>query len=348
VAISQLDGEFHYIAADGMLKPGLGVGIRQFANVPGMLKMLEDLLRITQGSSGSFSFQFYNSIMPESRIPQRVVSLQPSITVTLRDLGLLDRLATCTKYCADLCPEIKAGNCRIVEDSWSAKAEQILAAEPDLVVASVPYRMESLAEIMKTGVPCLCLSPKSLNDVYADILHIARIVSSPQPGEAEARAQKLVETMQQEIEAVRHKAADLKKPLVYCEEWGKPLILSQPWVAELVEAAGGEFFGEPGRQTTDEEVAAADPDVVVAAWCGAGDRVPLDKIITRRGWEQTKAARQSRVYCINDEFLNTPASTLLDGLKALAAAIHPETFSTPAGLRRVQHLVAQARSPVQG
>ncbi|HWG49566.1 MAG TPA: ABC transporter substrate-binding protein [Candidatus Acidoferrales bacterium] len=285
--------------------------------------------------------------MPESRIPQRIVSLQPSITVTLHDLGLLDRLAACTKYCVDLCPELKAGDCRIIEDSWSAKSEQILAVEPDLVLASVPYRMESLAEIMKTGVPCLCLSPKSLNDVYADILHIARIVSSEQPGEAEACAQKLVESMQQEIEEVRRKTVGFEKPLVYCEEWGKPLILSQRWVAELVEAAGGKFFGEPGKQTREEEVSSADPDVVVAAWCGAGNRVPLEKIIARRGWEHTKAARHGRVYCIDDEFLNTPASTLLNGLKALAAAIHPEGFPTPAGLRRVQHLVAQAPSPVQ-
>ncbi|HET9181615.1 MAG TPA: ABC transporter substrate-binding protein [Candidatus Angelobacter sp.] len=284
--------------------------------------------------------------MPDVRIPQRVVSLQPSITVTLHDLGLLDRLAACTKYCVDLCPELKETGCKVVEDSWSAKAEEILAVRPDLVLASVPYRMESLAEIMKAGVPCLCLSPRSLEDVYGDILHIARIVSSSEPGDAEAQGVRVVETMQQEIEAVRQTSMYVGKPLVYCEEWGKPLILSQPWVAELVEAAGGRFFGTPGKQTTQDNVIAADPDVIVAAWCGAGDRVPLEKIIARRGWERTKAAREARVYCINDEFLNTPASTLILGLKALAAAIHPEKFSFATGLRRI-NLVAQAPSPVQ-
>ena len=285
--------------------------------------------------------------MPETPIPQRVVSLQPSITVTLRNLGLLDRLAACTKYCLDVCPELKNTSCTIIEDSWSAKAEQILSVRPDLVIASVPYRMESLAEIMKAGVPCLCLSPRSLADIYADILHIARIVSSPRPGEAESRALKLLEQMQQEIRSVRQRTSALPKPLVYCEEWGKPLILSQSWVAELTEAAGGKFFGEPGNQTSEEEVLAANPDVIVAAWCGAGDRVPLEKIIVRRGWEQIKAARHGRVYCINDEFLNTPASTLLDGLKALAAAIHPELFSCTKGLRRID-VVVQAPSPVDG
>jgi iron complex transport system substrate-binding protein len=142
--------------------------------------------------------------------------------------------------------------------------------------------------------------------------------------------------MQKEIASVRQKTQDLDRPLVYCEEWGKPLILSQGWVAELVDAAGGRFFGQPGKQTTEDEVAAADPEVIIAAWCGAGDRVPLEKIVARRGWERTKAAQQARVYCINDEFLNTPASTLLDGLHALAAAVHPGRFGIPAGLRRIQ------------
>jgi iron complex transport system substrate-binding protein len=217
----------------------------------------------------------------------------------------------------------------IVEDSWSAKAEEILGTHPDLVIASVPYRMESLAEIMKAGVACLCFSPKSLADVYHDMLHIARLMGE------ETRGLALVDRMENEIAAVRQKTARAQKPLVYCEEWGKPLILSQGWVAELVEAAGGRFFGEPGKQTTEEAVAVADPDVIIAAWCGAGDRVPLEKIVGRRGWEQTKAARNGRVYCINDEFLNTPASTLLDGLRALAAAIHPEEFAAERGLRRL-------------
>ena len=275
--------------------------------------------------------------MSERRLPQRVVSLQPSVTVTLRDLGLSSRLAACTKYCLDVCPELKSTSCAIVEDSWSAKAEEILAAKPDLVIASVPYRMESLAEVMKTGVPCLCLAPKSLADVYQDMLHISRVMGE------EARGLALVGRMEEEIEELQRRTAGLKQPLVYCEEWGKPLILSQGWVAELVEVAGGRFFGQPGRQTTEEEVAAADPDVIVAAWCGAGDRVPLEKIVARRGWETTKAAREGRVYCINDEFLNTPASTLLKGLQALAGAVHPEMFAEPRGLRKIDPVAHRPR-----
>ncbi len=279
--------------------------------------------------------------MPEIASPQRIVSLQPSVTVTLRDLGLLNLLAACTKYCLDVCPELLDTGTIIVEDSWSAKAEQIISARPDLVIASVPYRMESLAEILKAGAPCLCLAPHSLADIYKDILHIARIAG------AEAAGQTLVKRMQTEIEAVRSTSSASRstksRPLVYCEEWGKPLILSQGWVAELVEAAGGKFFGEAGKNVTEQEVVAADPEVIIAAWCGAGNRVPLEKLAARSGWGQTNAVRNGRVYCINDEFLNTPASTLIDGLKALAAAINPGTYN-PVGLRQI---TAITHAPVQ-
>jgi iron complex transport system substrate-binding protein len=103
----------------------------------------------------------------------------------------------------------------------------------------------------------------------------------------------------------------------------------------LVEAAGGIFVGAAGKQISAEEVAGINPEVVVAAWCGAGARVPLEKIIESRGWQHTAAARAGRVYCIRDEFLNTPAPTLLKGLDALAFAIHPEMFPEPQGIRRI-------------
>jgi iron complex transport system substrate-binding protein len=74
---------------------------------------------------------------------------------------------------------------------------------------------------------------------------------------------------------------------------------------------------------------------MIAAWCGAGDRVPLEKMIANRGWQNTSAGSKGRVYCIRDEFLNTPAPTLLSGLEALAWAIHPEIFPRTKGIRQI-------------
>jgi iron complex transport system substrate-binding protein len=82
-------------------------------------------------------------------------------------------------------------------------------------------------------------------------------------------------------------------------------------------------------------VARLDPDILIAAWCGAGDRVPLEKIVADRNWQRIRAARTSRVYCVRDEYLNTPAPPLLRGLDALAFAIHPELFGGTEGIRQI-------------
>ncbi len=265
-----------------------------------------------------------------SHIPRRVASLQPSATVTLRDLGLLDRLVACTKYCADACPEVADGGRVIVSDSWSAQSQQILAARPDLVLASVPYQLEAVAEILKAGVRFLGLAPRTLADIYADIAAIAGVMG------AWERGQRVIADMQGAIADIHKRTANAPKFRVFCEEWGKPIIASQPWVAELVESAGGEFVGQPGQIITAEEVAMAQPDVILAAWCGAGDRVPLEKIVEQRGWRELPAVRTTRVFCISDELLNTPATSLLGGLQAIAWALHPGILPKPAGIRRAE------------
>jgi iron complex transport system substrate-binding protein len=261
--------------------------------------------------------------------PRRIASLQPSATVILSALGELDRLVACTKYCADVVPGVANSGRTILADSWTADANQIIAVRPDLVIASVPYQEKAVSEILKAGARFLGFAPRTLEDIYIDIATIAGIVGAGERGE------QVIRNMRERIGQIRARASSSPRPRVFCEEWGKPLIASQSWVAELVEAAGGQFIAQPGRQISESEAARLDPEVIVAAWCGAGDRVPLEKIIAGRGWQATTAARTGRVFCISDELLNTPAPSLLDGLDALAHAIHPELFPSTKGIRRI-------------
>jgi iron complex transport system substrate-binding protein len=259
----------------------------------------------------------------------RIVSLQPSITVTLAGLGALEQVVACTRYCKDVCPEAAQGGRAILEDSWSVKGEQVAASRADLVIASVPYRLESLAEILRTGVRVLALSPKSLADVYGDIRTLAALVDRQAAGE------RLVSGLEDEVAETREMTARCKAQRVYCEAWGKPLIASPGWVGELVEAAGGVAVGAPGEQTTVEAVAKGNPEVILAAWCGAGDRVPLEKLAMREGWAATAAVREGRLYCVADELFNTPAHTLVGGVRAIRWALHPELFGRPEGIRGI-------------
>ncbi len=271
--------------------------------------------------------------MPNSHHPRRIACLQPSATVILASVGELDRVVACTKYCADVVPELKTDSRNrsrlIIADSWTSKASEILAAKPDLIIASVPYQEAAVVEILKAGISFLGLAPRTLDDIYTDVALISSSVGANERGE------QVIDDMQATIEQVRNRTASLPRKRVFAEEWGKPIITSQPWVAELVNAAGGDFLGEAGKQCSAEEVVRLDPEVIIAAWCGAGDRVPLAKMVAERSWSETTAARNSQVYCISDELLNTPAPTLLAGLRALSGAIHPAQFGAQQGLRPI-------------
>ena len=96
---------------------------------------------------------------------------------------------------------------------------------------------------------------------------------------------------------------------------------------------GGQFVGQAAAHYQAEEVVSLNPDIVIAAWCGAGNRVPLEKIIDMRNWQSLSAAKSGRVFCVPDEYFNTPAPTLLRGLRSLAAIIHPQLFPQQAGVR---------------
>jgi len=264
--------------------------------------------------------------------------------VILASIGEVDRVVACTKYCVDVVPGIHPGSRAIVSDSWTSTADEILSANPDLVIAAVPYQQAAVAEILKAGVRFLGLAPRTLDDIYTDIATIAGCVG------ALDRGMQVISEMQAQIADVMRRTAGLPRRRVFVEEWGKPIIASQHWVSELVQAAGGEFAGKPGAQHSAEEIAALDPEVIVAAWCGAGDRVPLEKIVRERDWVNTTAAKNRQMYCISDELLNTPAPTLMAGLRALARVIHPVEFQDAGtdlkGVRAISSQITTNRATV--
>lgn len=186
--------------------------------------------------------------------PVRIASLQPSVSLTLAALGRLDDLCACTRYCMEAIPELSVRHLPILHDSWSFGAQPhdlksgsaaLAIAKPDLLVASVPYRMETLAAILRSGYPVLAFAPQTLANIFADIRLLASVVR------ATGTADTLIASMQATLHGTEVYAATAElQPLVYCEEWGKPLIRSQGWVAELVATANGRFLGTPGAHTT--------------------------------------------------------------------------------------------------
>ncbi len=240
----------------------------------------------------------------------RIVSLAPSATSILCEVGARKLLVGVTKWCADVAPVNglpKLGDC------WHMDSVgEILKLKPSLVIGSVPYKQETLAKLLGHPLSFLATNPRSLADIDNDIRLLGRIAGR------QDQAERLVLQMRHEFASIAKKArATKKKWRVYCEAWPNPRISSPPWVAELVEICGGEMVVPAGQKVSDEQVAAARPDVVVLAWAATGDRAKPQKTYQVARWKNLPAIINKRVYVVRDELLNTPAPPLLAGAKEL-------------------------------
>ena len=99
--------------------------------------------------------------------PQRVVSLVPSITELLCDLGLRDKLVACTKFCvwpAELKHEIAQ-----IGGTKNIKSQQINALKPDLIIASKEENIKTQVEALEANCPVWVSDVKNLSDANAMI-----------------------------------------------------------------------------------------------------------------------------------------------------------------------------------
>ena len=131
-----------------------------------------------------------------------------------------------------------------------------------------------------------------------------------------------VRKMTREFAAIESKARKTKQRVrVYCEAWPNPRVSSPPWVAELVEICGGEMVVQPGKKVSEEQVAGAQPEVIVLAWAATGEKAQPEQAYKVEEWKDVPAIRNRQVHVISDELLNTPAPPLIQGAKRLFAII---------------------------
>jgi len=240
----------------------------------------------------------------------RIVSLAPSVTSILCAIGARKHLVGVTKWCADVAPVDglpRLGDCWLLDS-----VGKILKLKPSLVIGSVPYKKETLAKLLEQPLSFLATNPRTLADIENDIRMLGRIASRS------AQAELLVKKMRQEFASIAKKRRTSKSKLrAYCEAWPNPRISSPPWVAEIVKICGAEMVLAAGQKVSDEQVASAQPEVVVLAWAATGDKAKPQKSYEVAAWKDVPAIRNKRVYVVRDELLNTPGPPLVAGAKQL-------------------------------
>ena len=249
--------------------------------------------------------------------PDRIVCLTEETVETLYLLGEERRIVGVSGY-AVRPPRVRREKPR-VSAFISADVPKILKLDPDLVLAFSDLQADIAADLIRHGVAVHAFNQRDVAGIFAMIHTLGALVGVSDKAEA------LATTLGERLAQAWARAARLaRRPRVYFDEWDEPMISGIGWVSELVEAVGGiDAFKTLSRQksakdriVTAEAVIAAQPDIVIASWCGK--KFQPAKFAARSGFGAIPAVRDGYLREIKSALILQPGpAALTDGLDAL-------------------------------
>ena len=250
---------------------------------------------------------------------ERIVCLTTETTEIAFALGCGERVVGVSGY-AVRPPEARKKP--HVSAFQTAHVEKILALKPDLVLGFSDLQADIIRDLVRRGAQVLVTNQRTLAETYQAMMLIAGAL-----GEYEAGL-RLVEELRGGLAEISATTSDsAHRPRVYFEEWDEPLIGGIAWVSELIAICGGEdVFAHLSAGVTASErvvepgaVIGADPEVIVASWCGKKAR--LERIAQRPGFADVTAVRTGRIHEIKAPDILQPGPSLIHGARQLAAFI---------------------------
>jgi iron complex transport system substrate-binding protein len=258
--------------------------------------------------------------------PERIVSLAPSNTEIACALGACDQLVGVTDF-DDYPPEV--ANVEKVVVFAQVDVEKVVAADPDLVLAAgnelTPTAV--IDQLTELGLTVLVLYPESLDEVYANVEMVGQALDE------QAAASELVDGMRVRVEAVEGAVAGAEPPRTFYEvsifEGTIYTAGEGSFIASLIETAGGEPITGDALSTSIalEDLVAADPELILLGDAAYDASVTPEAVAARPGWGEMTAVRDGRILpMLADLLITRPGPRIVEGLEALAQAIHPDRF----------------------
>ena len=265
------------------------------------------------------------------RLPDKIetiISLAPSTTRVLTDLGLQEKLIAVDTYSAGYQPELAA----LPEfDMMTPDVEKLAEMEPDVIFitgmslsgGSNPYQALIDLGIPVVGIP----TSNSIEAIREDVLFIGECV-----GETDG-AQALVDEMQAEIDEIAAIGATIEdKKTVAVEVSALPQLCyagGDTYINEMIEIIGAEnAYGEsdPWASVTEEAAVETNPDVILTCTSYLPD--PVGEILSRKGWENVTAIADKAVFQLDEESVNQPNHHITKALREMAEAVYPEKYAS--------------------
>jgi len=258
--------------------------------------------------------------------PQRIVSLAPSITEVLFALGLDEEIAGVTDFC-DF-PEQALAKPRV--GGFKGKSlEAIVGLDPDLVIGTKDGNEAYLFPVLdRMGIQTLAVQPSSLTGVIESVRKIGRATGRKDRADRLARELHL---RMMEVHAAVKQRPRVRVMVVYGRA---PLVLAGPgtFADDMIFWAGGENVAadaiNPYPRFSMESVLARKPEVIIEGAMGSerAESLSREAVEFWSRWESLPAVRDNRVAVIDQDLIARPGPRIVQGLEALAKALHPQAF----------------------
>jgi iron complex transport system substrate-binding protein len=251
--------------------------------------------------------------------PQRIVSLAPSCTELLFDLGLANQLVadtTADDYPAEATKKPHIGGYR------DMSVERILAQKPDLIVADAAVNRQMISQLETVRTPMLVLEAHTLLQVYDNVRILGRATGQ------NAEADRVVARMKTRLDAVRKVVARaIGRPKVLVVYGTDPIYTTGPgsFLDDLIRIAGGKnVVVEPASVISSEEVVLAQPDIILC------DPAIKTRVAAMPGWKENVPAVTHSTYftASEDATVVRAVPRLAQAAEELAHFLHPELFTS--------------------
>lgn len=254
--------------------------------------------------------------------PAKIVSLTAAETEVLFKLGVGDKLVGKVADLSLYPPEAAA--IPDVAKPGSVDVERIVALNADLVIAGGNNfnPPDKITQLRALGVPVLVVYAPDVAGVLKDIGLTGQAVGKS------AEASDLTASMQAAFDQVAAATADFAKPRVFYELDATQKIYTaadKSFLAEMISLAGGTPITTGSTTNFEislEKLVTADPELILLGDAAYGTTV--DSVKQRNGWATMTAVKSGAIRPIDDIVVSRPGPRLVDGLRALALAIHPD------------------------
>lgn len=266
-----------------------------------------------------------NKITIPSEI-NKIISISPSNTEMIVDLGFGDKLVAVDKYSGSIegIPE----NIPYF-DIMNPDVEQLVALEPDIIYAtgmSLSDGNDPFKPIKDLGITVVYIpASDSIEGIYKDIMFIAGSLQVSDKG------QELVDTMKTKIDKFKEIGSTIEdKKTVYFEIAAAPNLYSfgsGVFLNEMIELLGAENIlaeQEKWISVADEVIVAANPDVILTNVNYIENAV--DEIKNRAGWENVTAIKNNDVYYIDNNASSLSNHNIVKALDQMAETIYPDVY----------------------